>query len=59
MCNHAYISKRKSHYDKNQRYRIVYEYDTCIFCGHKTTERRIVVKDPPKRKLPYFGEHLK
>nr|DAN43535.1 MAG TPA: hypothetical protein [Caudoviricetes sp.] len=58
MCNHSYTTKSRTYYDKNQQCRIRIETDTCIFCCRKSAERRIAVKDPPKRRLPYFGPHL-
>ena len=59
MCRHAYVTRYRTYYDKNQQYRIRREVDTCIFCGRKLEERVIWMNDPPKRKLPYFGSRLK
>ncbi|GEM_PF-1833413 len=54
----------KTHDEESEElYRIQAHYRkkikrACIFCGK--TEREVVhVKDPPKRKLPYFGTRLK
>lgn len=59
MCFHAYVTKRHDYYDKQKGCRVVRDYDTCIFCGMKSKERVSYMNDPPKRKLPYFGPHLK
>nr|DAZ78201.1 MAG TPA: zinc finger protein [Caudoviricetes sp.] len=59
MCHHAYVTKAKNYYSKTKGCRVVKYHDTCIFCGRKSAERTSYVNDPPKRKLPYFGEHLK
>lgn len=59
MCVHAYVTKRRDYYDKQKGYRIIREHDICIFCGKRTQERISYMNDPPRQKLPYFGEHLK
>lgn len=59
VCHHIYTIVYTTYYDKRLDCRVRKETDTCIFCGHKFAERRIAVKDPPKRRLPYFGPHLK
>nr|DAH05213.1 MAG TPA: hypothetical protein [Caudoviricetes sp.] len=51
--------KSREYYDRNLQCSVHVEYDICFFCGYRTRERRGYVKDPPKRKLPYFGNHLK
>lgn len=58
MCVHAYVEQpRSSYYDNKLECRTLKIIRTCIFCG-KTEREVIYVKDPPKRKLPYFGKHL-
>ena len=47
MCKHAYITEQRIYYDKGCR--VIREYDTCIFCGHKTEERLSYMNDPPNR----------
>lgn len=59
MCHHTYNTNAKTYYDKENGYRIVKYHDTCIFCGQKLPERTSYMNDPPRRKLPYFGAHLK
>nr|DAP11591.1 MAG TPA: ATP-dependent Clp protease ATP-binding subunit [Caudoviricetes sp.] len=59
MCRHSYCEIVEDQYcDKRLMYRTLKIKRTCIFCGR--TEREVRhVKDPPKRKLPYFGKQLK
>lgn len=58
MCRHAYTYHKIEYFDKKLNCRVVKYHDTCIFCGHRTPERTSYMNDPPKRKLPYFGQHL-
>ena len=54
MCNHVWNTEIKtSYYDKNQKCRVEKLIHACIFCG-KTRKETVLVKDPPKRKLPKF-----
>ncbi len=58
MCVHAYIEQvHSSYYDSKLDCRTLKIKRTCIFCG-KTESEVIHVKDPPERRLPYFGKHL-
>lgn len=58
MCRHAFNEKVQSlYFDNKLNCRTLKIERTCIFCGK--TEREVMhVKDPPRRKLPYFGKHL-
>lgn len=57
MCKHAYVTKRRVYH--NNGYKVIREYDICIFCEKKVGNRISYMNDPPpKRKLPYFGPHL-
>lgn len=58
MCRHAFNEKVQSlYFDNKLNCRTLKIERTCIFCGK--TEREVThVKDPPRRKLPYFGKHL-
>lgn len=58
MSVHAYVEQIQSfYYDRKLECRTLKIERTCIFCGK--TEREVMhVKDPPRRKLPYFGKHL-
>ncbi len=58
-CNHAYVQRCKSYCDKNLECRVMKIRDTCIFCGKELEERVSYMNDLPKRKLFYFGSHLK
>lgn len=57
--SHAYAQQCKTYYDKKLGCRVVTYHDACVFCGRKSAERTSYVNDPPRRKLPYFGAHLK
>lgn len=59
MCQHAYVTRVKIYYDKKLECRVRKETDTCLFCGRLANERITYMNDPPRRKLPYFGPHLK
>ncbi|RJV73899.1 hypothetical protein DW751_09205 [Eubacterium sp. AM28-8LB] len=58
-CNHVYVTVSRSYYDKKLNCRVVKYHDTCIFCGRKSEERTAYMNDPPRRKMPCFGQRLK
>ena len=60
MCNHSYVTKVKKYFDKKKQCKVRVEKDTCIFCDKKAEVRRFYSQQTSvKRKLPYFGPHLK
>ena len=60
MCDHSYVTEVKTYFDKEKKCKVRIETDTCIFCGKKGEVRRIYSQQTNvKRKLPYFGPHLK
>lgn len=57
MCNHKWNEKIQSEYfDRDKKCMTEIRIRTCIFCGKKRKEI-VLVKDPPKRKLPKFIRH--
>ena len=53
-CEHAYVKVRK------RLHRTFIDVDVCVFCGKTGIEKEAVaVKDPPKRKRPYYKTRLK
>lgn len=47
-CDHVYVARVRSYYDKDRGCRVVKYHDICIFCGQKSAEMVSWMKDPPR-----------